>query len=367
MQKYRSKRDKALAAKGQAAREGLLVQETEWLMDVDLFLGGQAGWEADSSHCLMLLHEMFQHTSKQRQKEVECMVFQGCQRGLPKLDPEVDVSAVQLVGPQTSRKEIESLYYTVYKLWRLPGSPPREPELVAEVVSSLEDCQGWERSKLLQMTKKPELTDIWPPRSRTPRRVRRDASVERSLTQVREAHQKALAMAATLEEKIEWLSCPLVRSQLEAWAHSRNRDHHRCRSRGRKKKHCQVWLEDCHGPYFEYHPSWRSLESGGEAAATEDLNLEEPPELGPEVTCFLQGSVKSLGEENVKVPSPKPPIEELQKWVTWKAWAYKTPSWWQELTMVPGLDDYEKLACEVWASFQLLKRVSEQCWVKNNH
>ena len=49
----------------------------------------------------------------------------------------------QLVGPQTSRKEVESLYYKVYKLQRLPGSPPREPELIAEVVSSLEDCQGW--------------------------------------------------------------------------------------------------------------------------------------------------------------------------------------------------------------------------------
>ena len=35
--------------------------------------------------------------------------------------------------------------------------------------------------------------------------------------------------------------------------------------------------------------------------------------------------------------------------------------------MVPGVDDYEKLACEVQASFRLPKRVSEQCWVKNNH
>ena len=45
---------------------------------------------------------------------------------------------------------------------------------------------------------------------------RRDASLERSLAKVREAHQKVLATAATLEEEIEWLSCPLVRSWLEA-------------------------------------------------------------------------------------------------------------------------------------------------------
>ena len=65
---------------------------------------------------------------------------------MPELDPEADVSAVQLVGSQTSRKEIESLYFEVYKLQRPLGSPPRELELVAEVVSSLEVHQGWERS-----------------------------------------------------------------------------------------------------------------------------------------------------------------------------------------------------------------------------
>ena len=46
----------------------------------------------------------------------------------------------------------------------------------------------------------------------------------------------------------------------------------------------------------------------------------------------------------MKACSPKPPIEKLQKWVTWKAQAYKTPSWWQELAMVPWVDDHEKLA-----------------------
>ena len=113
-------------------------------MDVKLFLKGQAKWEADNPHCLVMLHKMFQHASEQGQKEAEHIVCQGHQHRLPKLDPEVDVSAVQLVGPQTSWKEIESLYYKVYKLWRLPGSPPRELELMAEVVSSLEDCQGQE-------------------------------------------------------------------------------------------------------------------------------------------------------------------------------------------------------------------------------
>ena len=42
IRKYGSKRDKALAAKGQAVKEGMLVQEAERVMDEELFLEGQA-------------------------------------------------------------------------------------------------------------------------------------------------------------------------------------------------------------------------------------------------------------------------------------------------------------------------------------
>ena len=101
---------------------------------------------------------------------------------------------------------------------------------------------------------------------------RRDAAVESSLTEVREAHRKALAMAAALEEEIEQLSCPLTRSQSEAQAHSQSRDHCRCRSRGQKRRCCQVWLEDCWAPYIKYHPSQRGSESKGDKEAPEDFN-----------------------------------------------------------------------------------------------
>ena len=71
MQKYGSKRDKALATKGQAAKEGLSLQEAERVMDIELFLEGQAKWEADSPHCLMMLYKMFHHAADQGQKEAE--------------------------------------------------------------------------------------------------------------------------------------------------------------------------------------------------------------------------------------------------------------------------------------------------------
>ena len=47
-------------------------------MDVEMFLEGQDGWEVDSPHSPIILHEMFQHATEQGQKEAECMIHQGC-------------------------------------------------------------------------------------------------------------------------------------------------------------------------------------------------------------------------------------------------------------------------------------------------
>ena len=89
---------------------------------------------------------------------------------------------------------------------------------------------------------------------------------------------------------------------------------------------------------------------GGEVAATEDPDLEEPQELGPEVTCFLRGLAENLEEEE-KTPSSEPPVKELWEWVKWEAEASKMPNWWRELMKVPEVEDHEKLAQEVKASF----------------
>ena len=128
-----------------------------------------------------------------------------------------------------------------------------------------------------------------------------------------------------------------------------------------------MWAEDCPAPYFEYHPSRRNSESGEEAVATEDPDLEEPPKLGPEVTSFLRGLAENLEDEDKKAPSPKPPVKELHKWVTWKAEACKMPSWWRELMALPEVEDHEKLAWEVQALFQLPIRASKLHKMENYH
>ena len=60
-----------MTAKGWAAQEGLSVRETERIMDVELFLEGQAKWEEDSPHWLVMLYEMFTHAANEGQIEAE--------------------------------------------------------------------------------------------------------------------------------------------------------------------------------------------------------------------------------------------------------------------------------------------------------
>ena len=98
-----------------------------------------------------------------------------------------------------------------------------------------------------------------------------------------------------------------------------------------------------------------------------NFNLETPPDLGPEVNCFLQGLAESSGEEDRRMSSPEPPVEELESWVTWRAPMHDMPDWWQELAEVPGVDDHEKLAQEVQASFEFPRWISEWHYAENYH
>ena len=76
---------------------------------------------------------------------------------------------------------------------------------------------------------------------------------------MREAHQKALAVATALEGEIERLSCPIPQSQLEVRARSKSKD---CQIHGamkHKRRHYQVQFSDRPTPF---HPPRESLEYG---------------------------------------------------------------------------------------------------------
>ena len=91
-----------------------------------------------------------------------------------------------------------------------------------------------------------------------------------------------------------------------------------------------------------------------------DVNLEDLLKLGPEVDCFLQESAGGSKEESRGRSSPEPPVEEYERWVTLRAQAHDMPDWWQELAEVPKVDGHQKLAREVWASFELPWQISKK-------
>ena len=117
--------------------------------------------------------------------------------------------------------------------------------------------------------------------------------------------------------------------------------------------------EESPAPFFEYSHPWRGPESEEDEEVLLDFDLEALPELGPEVDCFLHEPADSSEEEDRKRSSPEPPVDDFESWVAWRAKVHNTPDWWQELTEVPGVDDHEKLAWEVQASFELPQQISK--------
>ena len=141
---YGDKRFKSLAAKEWAKEGGLSIWEAECHLDAELFLNEYPGWDVGGLHCLFICQQMFVHAAESRQKEVERLIHHSHWQGLPRLDSEADVPAVQLVGYWMSREEIGDLYHQVYILKRLPGTPPCGSEwawdVTRDILFSLKDC-----------------------------------------------------------------------------------------------------------------------------------------------------------------------------------------------------------------------------------
>ena len=160
---------------------------------------------------------------------------------MPQLNLEA-VSAIQLVWPETSREELLDIYLEVYKLHRLPGSPPGELAILEEVSTTVSD-PSWEEEETPNAQVQPSHKSFHLFQMRTPHR-QRETSMDRSLERVHEVHWKALSAAATLEEEIEKLCRMKGHFQLEV--RPRSWDH--WRSEG-------IWAERCHQVSFASEPT----------------------------------------------------------------------------------------------------------------
>ena len=203
---YVSKREKFQMAKKRSAEEHRPVQELEQTMDVELFLDLQGNWPEDSPHCLVILYEMFQHAANEGWKEAERTVHQGHWPHMPQLNPEAGRPAIQLVGPQMTKakEELMEISLEVYKLHRLPSSPPSELAIWEEIMAKVLDNSCSKEDQMHEAATQPQPESSHSSRSRTPCRRDNDL-VGQTLTIVQEAHQKALATTSTLEREIERL------------------------------------------------------------------------------------------------------------------------------------------------------------------
>ena len=177
-----------------------------------------------------------------------------------------------------------------------------------------------ERGPTIKGTWRIQTSRCQPLQSKTPRRRRRDTSAKRDLTKARDAHQRALAAGATLEERIERLSQSATRGQLDACAHSWSCDCQRRRSWGWNRRCHRATLEDStvHSP--AHSPPWWGLgtpEDEEDELTFLEFDLGPPPELGPEVDHFLQEPAHDSREDSKSNSSSEPPVEDYKRWVTW--------------------------------------------------
>ena len=200
---YGCKREKSQEAKWRSDEEQKPMREMERAVDVNLFLEAQEPWAKDSPHRLVILHEMFLHAAYKGQKEAEQAVHWGCRQHMPQLDPEAGIPAIQLIHPEIDREQLLELYLEVYKLHRLPGSPPGEPAIFEEILSIL-PCPPPEEKGTPDIQKPVSPEGFHSPQNRLSLWEWED-SIDRSLARVCEAHRKALSTAVTLEEEIERL------------------------------------------------------------------------------------------------------------------------------------------------------------------
>ena len=148
---------------------------------------------------------------------------------MPQLDPEVGIPTIQLVHPEIDREQLLELYLEVYKLHRLPSSPPGELAILEEILSILPHHPPEEED--IPNSQRPlNPKSFHSPQSR-PSLQERENSIDRSLARVCEAHPRALSTEVTLEEEFERLYKKKAHSGPE-W---RQRDSYGSEERSRKR------------------------------------------------------------------------------------------------------------------------------------
>ena len=170
---------------------------------------------------------------------------------------------------------------------------------------------------------------------------------------------------ATLEERIERLSQSVTRGWLDTHTQSRSLTAKGEGPGGRTGGTTgPCWKTALSIPLNTALPGG-AQESGEMKGLSWSSTWGLPPELGPDVDCFLQEPAHSAREDSGSDSSPEPPAEQYKRWVTCCEQVLNMPEWWQELVEIPEEDDYWELAQMIQASFELPWWVSKLHDVEN--
>ena len=326
--RYGNRMEKSRVTCHQVEEEGLAIREAERVIESEMFLDKYPQWELRTPHWTVILHEMFLHAAEWGQKEAECMYHWGHQSRIPEPNPEVDESAMELVGYRMSRREMWDVYHSMYLLQRCQGSPSCRPlrrrRAIQDILSSLQTwLQRWTYSAQTEG-----------PGAHGRERVGTEPlhSYEVALWGT---CQKALETAEALGDDLERLDDEY---RGRSWVHSQNRSHHRTCS----GSHHRTWLGS---RPREQSRNWSRDQSRGqvrtcsESCPHTDHRCMWSQSLGKPQNrrvSFHDPEDKDLVMEEQNPPA-KPSVNELETWLDYQARQLGIPTWWGELEAIQAL------------------------------
>ena len=113
-----------------------------------------------------------------------------------------------------------------------------------------------------------------------------------------------------------------------------SRSHNRSRGRSQSRS--------CSRAHSQSHPWSRQPRSPSGPPPRRRVTFREP-----EVEPNSEGGVGNYPSE--------PAVSDMETWLEWQAYQLSTPAWWSELTVILGVEDLQKLACKIRASFSIPK------------
>ena len=314
-------------------RQGSLFRSQRWV-DLELFLDEYPWWGLGTPHWSVVLHEKFLHAAKWGQKEAECMFHQGHWGSIYEPNPEADQSAMELVGYQTSQKEMKEIYHSVYFLRRSPGSPScgerQKRKTIQDILSSLTD---W-----LQRWASPTTTGGLEPQGgewvkqdwQGPYEAAPQVACQRVLETTKALQSDLKRLDKKGRERSQAHTCSWSRSRSRACPRNWSRTH----SRGWSKSHTRANSQsNSLNNLWNVCPQFPNEPLPRKRVTFNDSEDEKGPTR--EGACCLT----------------EPSVGDLDMWLEFQVGQLGTPTWWEELGAIQGIKDQCKFAQKIRASF----------------